>query len=93
MMEAGYPSFNMPGWGGLLTTVGTPPENVTALNAEVRRAIARPDVRERLIAAGMEPPPELEPNGVRDFIASDIARWTKFVDAIGLDKLDAGAKP
>ena len=36
----------------------------------------------------------LGPLEVRDFIAKDIARWTQFVDAIGVEKLDGeNAKP
>jgi len=94
MMESGYPTFNMPGWGGLLTTAGTVPDIVAKLNQDVRRAVERPEVQQRLIAAGMEPPPALGPLEVRDFIAKDIARWTQFVDAIGVEKLDGeNAKP
>jgi tripartite-type tricarboxylate transporter receptor subunit TctC len=94
MMESGYPTFNMPGWGGLLATAATPPDIVAKLNQEVQRAVERPDVQQRLLAAGMEPPPTLGPNEVRDFIAKDIARWTQFVDAVGMEKLDGeNAKP
>jgi hypothetical protein len=35
----------------------------------------------------MEPPPPYGPADVRKFIADDIARWTQFVDAVGVDKL------
>lgn len=87
MVESGYPTFNMPGWGGFITPAGAPPAVVAKLNAEIRRVVALPDVRARLIAAGMEPPPPDGPAEVRKFIADDIARWTSFVDAVGIDKL------
>jgi tripartite-type tricarboxylate transporter receptor subunit TctC len=89
MMEAGFPSFNMPGWGGWLAPAGTPADIVAKLNQEIQHALARPDVEQRMLAAGMEPPPPLDPAGVREFVAKDIARWTQFVDAIGIEKLSS----
>src|SRR5262249_46128087 len=61
MIESGYPTFNMPGWGGFITPAGAPPTVVNKLNAEIQRGIARPELRTRLIAAGMEPPPAYGP--------------------------------
>jgi len=87
MVESGFSTFNMPGWGGFITPAGAPPSVVAKLNAEIRRIVALPDVRARLIAAGMEPPPPAGPAAVQRFIADDIARWTLFVDAVGIDKL------
>jgi tripartite-type tricarboxylate transporter receptor subunit TctC len=87
MIESGYPSFDMPGWGGLLAPARTPPDIVEKLNREVQRAVARPDLQQRLITVGMEPPPPYRPAEFRKFIANDIARWTRFVAAVGLDKL------
>jgi len=53
----------------------------------VQRAVARPELRQRLFAAGMEPPPPYGARDVQQFIADDIARWTQFVDAVGIEKL------
>src|SRR5580704_12356970 len=92
MIEAGYPTFEMPGWGGFIVRAGTPPDIVAKLNAEIRRAVAQPDLQQKLIAAGMEPPPDFAPADVGKFIAEDIARWTTFVDAVGIDKLNSEAK-
>ena len=39
----------------------------------------------------MEPPPLYGPADVQKFIANDIARWTKFVDAVGIEKLTGEA--
>jgi hypothetical protein len=41
----------------------------------------------------METPPVLAPSEVADFIRADVARWTGFVDAVGLEKLREGAAP
>jgi hypothetical protein len=39
----------------------------------------------------MEPPPPYGPRDVQQFIADDIARWTQFVDAVGIEKLKGEA--
>ena len=90
MVESGYPAFDMPGWGGLIATAGTPKDVVDKINAEVQRAVAQPERQKRLITVGMEPPPAYGPAQVRQFIEDDIARWSKFVNEVGLDKLRDG---
>jgi tripartite-type tricarboxylate transporter receptor subunit TctC len=92
MAESGYSAFVIPGWGGLIAPAGTPKAVIDKLNLEVGRALNRPEVQQRLIAVGMEPPPHFTPAEFRDFIAGDIARWSTFVDLVGLDKLQ-GAGP
>jgi tripartite-type tricarboxylate transporter receptor subunit TctC len=87
MVESGFPDFVMPGWGGFVAPAGTPKEIVDKLNLEVRRALDRSEVQQRLIAVGMEPPPAYAPAEVKAFIRDDIARWTHFVEMVGLDKL------
>ena len=87
MIEAGYPSFNMPGWGGFLAPAGTSPAIVAKLNREIQAALARPEVKQRMLAAGMEPPPPADPAQVGNFIQSDLDRWEQFVGAVGLEKL------
>jgi tripartite-type tricarboxylate transporter receptor subunit TctC len=42
-VEAGYPTSNMPGWGGLLATAGTPKDVVDKINQEVQRAVLLPE--------------------------------------------------
>jgi tripartite-type tricarboxylate transporter receptor subunit TctC len=68
-------------------TAGTPKDAVEKLNAEVQRAVRRPELRKRLIAAGMEPPPPQDPAEFRKFVENDIARWAQFVEAVGVEKL------
>jgi tripartite-type tricarboxylate transporter receptor subunit TctC len=91
MVEAGYPDFVMPGWGGFLAPNHTPKEIVAKLNAEIGRALRKPDVQARLLTVGMETPPAYAPAEVAEFIRGDVARWTRLVDAVGLDKLRDGA--
>src|SRR6516162_905532 len=91
MVESGYPDFIMPGWGGFLAPANTPKEIVQKLNGEMRRAVLKPDVQERLLTVGMETPPAYAPAQVGDFIRNDVARWTQLVEAVGLEKLREGS--
>jgi tripartite-type tricarboxylate transporter receptor subunit TctC len=87
LAESGFPTFVMPGWGGLMAPAGTPKPIVDKINAEVQRAVQDPKVAEKLLAVGMEPPPAMPAAAFADFIRQDIARWTGMVDAVGLEKL------
>jgi tripartite-type tricarboxylate transporter receptor subunit TctC len=87
MVESGYPTFNMPGWGGLFATAGTPADVIDKINQEVQRAVLKPESQKRLIAAGMETPPPMDAATFKAFVEDDIKRWTEFVNAVGIDKL------
>jgi tripartite-type tricarboxylate transporter receptor subunit TctC len=87
MMESGYPTFNMPGWGGLFATAGTPKDTVDKINQEVQRAVMKPEYQKRLIAAGMETPPPMDAAAFRTFVENDIKRWTGIHEAVGAEKL------
>src|SRR5690349_629355 len=50
MAEAGYPEVNIGLWSGVFAPVNTPPAVVKKLEAELRRALADPGVREKLKA-------------------------------------------
>jgi len=62
MTEAGVRGFEWRTWASLVVPVGTPKPIVDRLAAETVKAVNAPDVREKLIAQGLEPvgsPPEL----------------------------------
>jgi tripartite-type tricarboxylate transporter receptor subunit TctC len=50
--DAGVPGFEAGTWLGLLAPAKTPDETVNLINAEVRRVLALPDVKEKLNALG-----------------------------------------
>src|ERR1700722_2428684 len=87
LAESGYPTFVMPGWGGLMAPAGTPKPIVDKINTDAARALQDPDAAKKLLAVGMEPPPPMAAAAFGAFIRDDIARWTAQVDAVGLDKL------
>lgn len=55
MAEAGVPGFEWRTWASIVAPVGTPQPIIDRLNAEVVKAVNAADVREKLIAQGLEP--------------------------------------
>jgi len=51
--EAGLPEFSYDAWFGILAPVGTPPEIVKKINADIAAVIALPDVQQRLALQGV----------------------------------------
>jgi tripartite-type tricarboxylate transporter receptor subunit TctC len=78
--ELGYPQLVATTWFSLSGPAALPPEVVTRLNAEVRRALQSPELRERLRLDGAEPN-DLDPAAFTEFVRAEIARWTPVVRA------------
>jgi tripartite-type tricarboxylate transporter receptor subunit TctC len=84
--EAGLPGFEVPLWYSILAPAGTPKDIVARLSAEIARALAVPETRERLTAQGFDVS-YLNPDQMGELMKQDIARWQKSIREIGL-KLD-----
>jgi tripartite-type tricarboxylate transporter receptor subunit TctC len=69
MAEAGVRGFEWRTWASFVLPVGTPKAIVDRLNAELVKAVNSPDVRDKLIAQGLEPigsKPEVVTQWTRD---------------------------
>ena len=82
LAEAGLPGFEAGAWQGLVAPAGTPPEVVRRLNETLTRVMELPDVREKLIGAGMEPVGG-SPEDFGRFIRAEIAKWSKIAKEVG----------
>lgn len=76
--EAGFPDFRIANWFGLAAPKGTSPEIIGYLNAEVQKMITRPDVREKLQAAGAEPV-SMTPAEAGRHIEAEAQRWAALI--------------
>jgi tripartite-type tricarboxylate transporter receptor subunit TctC len=83
MDEAGLKGYDTSTWGGLLAPAGTPKDVVAKLNAEVNKALAAADVKERLAGAGIEPAGGT-PAHFGGFIESEMKRWAKVAKDAGI---------
>ncbi|MCX7152673.1 MAG: tripartite tricarboxylate transporter substrate binding protein [Proteobacteria bacterium] len=80
--ELGYPELTATIWFSLSGPAGMPREIVNRLNAEVRRVLQQPDVRERLKLEGIEAG-DLDPQAFTAFVAAELKRWGPVVRAAG----------
>ena len=74
------PGYESDIWIGMVTPAKTPPAIVAKLNAELRRALTLPDVKEKLAEQGIF----AEASSAADFtklIASDQKRWAAVIKA------------
>lgn len=81
--EAGLPGYSFTSWYGLFTTGGTDPVIVEKLAQEVRKIIARPDVRAQLEAQGLTPESS-DPKAFKEQIDRELKNWTRDVKALGI---------
>jgi tripartite-type tricarboxylate transporter receptor subunit TctC len=74
--EAGFPDFEVISWTGLAAPAGVPKPIVDRLNAELRRAIAAPEVKRKLEAMGGDAR-ATTPAEMRTLVEDQLATWTK----------------
>ncbi len=84
--EAGLPAFKVIVWNAMFTHKDAPPAAVEKLNGALRAALNDPVMKAKLDEIGAEIPTaeQQTPNGLRAFIASEIARWTPIIQAAGV---------
>ena len=80
--ESGLPGYAFDSWFGILAPAGTPKEVVDTLNAEIGKALAAPDVRERLAAQGAEPK-RSSPQEFASYIQAEIGKLAPVIRQSG----------
>jgi len=74
MQEAGFPGYEVVGWGALLGPAGLPSAVAARLHAALTLAYADPALQARLAALGLEA--DLRgPDAAAAFLRADAARW------------------
>ena len=83
LSETVLPGFETGTWYGLVAPASTPPAITSKLSAELQRILALPDIKEKLVAMG------LDASGMSNaeygqFIRSEIAKYAKIVKSAGV---------
>jgi tripartite-type tricarboxylate transporter receptor subunit TctC len=76
--ESGLPGFVLSGWYGFLAPAKTGAVQINRLNAGLRKALAHPDVKQRLLAFGADAVAST-PAEFGVFLRAEIAKWGKVV--------------
>ncbi len=82
LAESGFPGFDVQSWFGISAPAGTPQAIVSRFNTELGKALASPDVRERLVNLAATPS-HGTPEQFRSFKASEVKRWQEVVKLSG----------
>ena len=83
--ESGLPDYVVTSWNGIAARAGVPSDIVTLLSAEIRRALAAPDIQERMLRLGLDGRGST-PQDMRERIAKDIVKWRVVIDRAGIPK-------
>ena len=83
LSEAGVKDFEAVAWFGYAAPPGTPRDIVARLNAEILRALALPEIRQRLIDGGSEVIGNSQ-DAADKFLQSEISRWGAVVKAANI---------
>ena len=76
--ESGFPGFEASVWHAFIAPKGTPPAIVAKLNAEIHKALADPEVKERLAGLGAEVSPTT-PQELATLVRSEHERYGKLI--------------
>jgi tripartite-type tricarboxylate transporter receptor subunit TctC len=82
MMEFGATDYDLTNWYGLFAPAGTPVEILNKLNAEVRKAMATAEIKERLAKMGSAVVPGTAAEFAQ-FIKEEVPRWSAVVKKSG----------
>ena len=81
--EAGLKGYDIVGWNGFFVPAGTAHVIVSKLHAETLKALALPDIKDRLSGMGAEGVGNT-PAEFAAFFKAEIAKWAQVVRSAGL---------
>ena len=82
LAEQGLPKFEAVSWFSLMAPANLPPTIQRRLNQLTRQALEKPDVKNRLLAGGLEPNPA-SPKDLSKLITAESRKWSRVVQQSG----------
>jgi tripartite-type tricarboxylate transporter receptor subunit TctC len=84
LAEAGVAGYRWDPWFGVLAPAKTPRPIINKLNAEIRRIVGLPDVKERWDAMGAEVAPPMSPDEIDRYLAEQVSLVAKLAKAANI---------
>jgi len=79
----GLEGFEVIAWVGMFAPAKTPKDIVDKLNAVVRKALAKPELKEKIAGFAAEPAPG-SPEELGEFVKAQLASWGKSIKEAGI---------
>jgi tripartite-type tricarboxylate transporter receptor subunit TctC len=79
----GLEGFEVIAWVGRFAPAKTPKDVVDKLNAVVRKALDKPEVKEKIASFAAEPAPG-SPEELGEFVKEQLASWGKSIKEAGI---------
>ena len=73
------PGFEIATWESIQAPAGTPAEVIAKLNTALREVLATKELRDKLVALGMEPDGTKSPGETTQFIRAEMQKFGKLV--------------
>ena len=80
----GLAGFDVTAWVAMFAPAGTPKDIVDKLSVEVRKALAKPEIKERITQFAAEVMPS-NPEQLGDFVRAQLANWGKRIKDAGIE--------
>jgi tripartite-type tricarboxylate transporter receptor subunit TctC len=81
--ESGLKGYEVESWYGVVAPARTPAAIVATLNSAILKVLERADVKDQLLAQGLEQRPTT-PAAFNAYIKTDIAKWASVIKASGI---------
>jgi len=83
--ESGVPGYAVYAWNGIAVPAKTPRDIVDKLNAEIKAAVASPDLQKKMLDLGIVPR-STTPEELTALLKKDIALWTGVIEKAKIEK-------
>ena len=83
--ESGYPGFDAGTWMAVIGPANMPPAIVEKIDADLKRIVAQPAMRQRLAGQSLEPR-DIGPEPLTRIMVEELERWTQVIRRLNLSQ-------